>query len=943
MSATAAGLSTREAARRLAEDGPNRLPKPPRPSLVRQFLQQLTHLLALLLWVAAGLAFVAGMPELTVAIVVVVLLNASFAFVQEYRADRSAERLDAMLPARVLVRRDGRLQSVDAVELVRDDVVVLAAGDRLAADLTLLTAHDLSVDESLVTGESRPVRHEPGSRVLAGTFLVQGEAVAEVVAIGAGTTIAGISALTRQATRPPSPLTVQLNGVVRTVAIIAVAAGTLLGVAGIALGLSGTSAFLFGVGVTVALVPEGLLPTVTLSLARGAQLMAERHALVRHLDSVETLGATTFVCTDKTGTLTQNRMAVVEVWTPAGTVTLEPEGYTPAAHRHGSPDAVAAMAAAAESAVRCVAGRVVRHGDTWVAVGDPMEAALHCWALGLHHASGSTPSPVGTTGAAPVAEAASGAAADAPTDSVTTAAADPAEVTAEGAEAGELPADVAEAVEPAELATPATGAAPADSRTSVALHIGHTPASPTSLVTLRRPFTSDRMLSSVVVEGVSHVLGAPESVLRRCTEVPRGTDERLEDMATRGQRVLAVARGCWEPGQPPETAETDLRLVALVGLEDPPRPDVATALEACRMAAIRVAMVTGDHPATAAAIAREVGVLRPGGAVVDGSALPADDAELGALLDNEAGAVVARVTPGDKLRIARVLRDRGHVVAMTGDGVNDAPALREADVGVAMGASGSDVAREVADLVLLDDHFATIVAAIELGRATFANVRRFLTYHLADNVPELAPFAAWALTGGQLPLAIGVLQVLALDIGTDILPATALGAEPPSPRVMRGPAHGGPLVNAGLLRRAFGVLGALEAAMSLTTFTVVLVMGGWSWGDKPGAGLLATASGSAFAVIAVSQMANAFACRSASQPVWRIALSTNRLVLAAVAAEAALLVAFLAAPWLSELLGGSWPTPTAWAMAATAAVLLVLADGTHKYWRRRSIRQRGGA
>jgi magnesium-transporting ATPase (P-type) len=405
-------------------------------------------------------------------------------------------------------------------------------------------------------------------------------------------------------------------------------------------------------------------------------------------------------------------------------------------------------------------------------------------------------------------------------------------------------------------------------------------------------------------------------------------------MAARGRRVVAVARGSWEAGRDPETAEADLRLVALVGLEDPPRPDVTEALEACRAASIRVAMVTGDHPATAAAIGREVGLLRPGGAVLDGSSLPGEDEALGALLDNEAGAVVARVTPADKLRIARVLRERAHVVAMTGDGVNDAPALREADVGVAMGASGSDVAREVADLVLLDDHFATIVSAVELGRATFANVRRFLTYHLADNVAEVAPFAAWALTGGQLPLAIGVLQVLALDIGTDILPATALGGEPPSKRVMQGPAHGGSLVNGSLLRRAFGVLGALEATMSLTTFVVVLTMGGWSWGETPGAALLATASGSTFAVIAVMQMANAFACRSASQPVWRLALTTNPLLLAAVAAEALLLVAFIGVPWLSRLLGGSWPTATAWAMAAGSAALLLMADGAHKYWRR---------
>ncbi len=855
MSTTAVGLSTEEAARRSAAQGPNRLPKPPRPSQLVQLLRQLTHLLALLLWVAAALALLAGVPELSVAIVVVVILNAAFAFAQEYRADRSAERLDEMLPARVLVRRDDRLHRIEAVDLVRGDVVVLAAGDRLAADLTLLTAHDLSVDESLVTGESRPISRTAGSRVLAGTFVVQGEGVAEVAAIGADTTIAGISALTRQARRPPSPLTVQLNRVVRTIAIVAVATGTLLGVAGVVLGLGATSAFLFAVGVAVALVPEGLLPTVTLSLARGAQLMAKRNALVRRLDAVETLGATTFVCTDKTGTLTQNRMAVVEVWTPEGVVTLDPEGYTPTGHHHGEPTAVAVMGAAAESAVRCVAGRVVRHGDSWTAVGDPMEAALHCWALGLHRVGVPLSGPPGTTTAA-------------------------------------------------------------------------------DRVDLRRPFTSDRMLSSVVVDGVAHVLGAPESVLGRCKAAPPGTTVALEDMATRGRRVVAVARGSWHPGQPPEDSETELELVALVGLEDPPRPDVADALEACRQASIRVAMVTGDHPATAAAIAREVGLLRPGGVVVDGGKLPEDEGELGELLDNGDGAVVARVTPEDKLRIARALRGRGHVVAMTGDGVNDAPALREADVGVAMGASGSDVAREAADLVLLDDHFATIVAAVELGRSTFANVRRFLTYHLADNVAELAPFAAWALTGGQLPLAIGVLQVLALDIGTDMLPAVALGAEPPSKRVMQGPSHSGSLVDAGLLRRAFGVLGAVEAVMAIAGFVLVLTLGGWSWGETPGAGLLAAASGATFAVIAVSQMANAFACRSATVPAWRVPPRTNRLVLAAVAAELVLLLAFVGVPWLSRLLGGSWPPVAGWTMAGASAVLLLLVDAAHKHRRR---------
>ncbi|HET9303113.1 MAG TPA: HAD-IC family P-type ATPase, partial [Propionibacteriaceae bacterium] len=577
-----------------------------------------------------------------------------------------------------------------------------------------------------------------------------------------------------------------------------------------------------------------------------ASLMATRKALVRQLDAVETLGATTYICTDKTGTLTQNRMAVVEVWTLAGTAFLDGTGYEPTAQIQASSEVLERMGHAAGCAVQCVSGRVVQAASGWVAEGDAMEAAVHAWSL--RAGCGATPEPP---------------------------------------------------------------------------------------VQLRLAYTADRMLSSVVVAGRSIVLGAPEAVLSRCLgAVPHDV---VNDLAARGRRVLAVAEGHWHPGEPESNAETALSLLALIGFEDPPRPDVAEALAACRSAGIKVAMITGDHRGTAAAVAREVGLLGQRGVVLDASQLPEDDDDLAACLDNEDGAVVARVTPGQKLRIARVLRERGHVVAMTGDGVNDAPALREADVGVAMGLSGSDVTKAAADLVLLDDHFATIVKAVELGRATFANVRRFLTYHLTDNVAELAPFAAWALTGGQLPLAIGVLQVLALDIGTDMLPALALGAEPPSRRIMSGRVRRRSLIDGRLLRRALLILGVTEAVCALATFIAVLYSRGWTWAATPSPSTLAIASGSAFAAIALGQMANAFACRSETLPVWRQKLLSNRLVIGAVAAELVLLGAILGFPPLARLLGGSWPTPLGWGLALCAVPMIIAVDATYKALRTRRL------
>ncbi len=851
------GLTGAQAADRLRAGGPNTLPTPRRRSPLATLAGQLVHAFALLLWVAAGLAALAGLPQLTVAIAVVVLLNAGFSFLQEARADRAAERLRSLLPGWVNVRRDGQPRQVAAADVVVGDVLLLEAGDRVPADADVLLADAALLDTSTLTGESEPTSLAAGDRVFAGTFLVEGLAEAVVVATGSGTRLAGIAGATSAATAHPTPLTRELTRVVRGIGAIAVVTGAAFMLLTVVLGRPVADAFVLGIGVTVALVPEALLPTVTLALAWGAERMARRQVLVRSLDAVETLGSTTFVCTDKTGTLTLNQMTVVAAWTPAGSARVGTAGYAPSAQVDVDAGAGGAVAELARAGARCSRGYVEPSDERWVAHGDPMEAALDAFARRLG------------------------------------------------------------------VDTPAVRAR--------------------SWADVAFAFDPHRRRMSVVADGQVLAKGAPDSVLPLCAaDEAAAAAAALAALSGRGLRVLAVA-GRDVGDAPPastEAAETGLHLLGLVGLEDPPRPESAAAVAACRRAGVRVAMVTGDHPATAAAIALEVGLRHADGPVLVGSDLPAEDAALAELLDRD-GVVVARVAPEDKLRIARALRSRGHVVAMTGDGVNDGPALREADIGVAMGASGTDVAREAADLVLLDDRFSSVVAGIELGRATYANVRRFLTYHLTDNVAELAPFVLWGVTGGAFPLALGVLQVLALDIGTDTLSATALGAEPPAARVLDEPPAAGRLLDRTVLRRAFGLLGPVEAAVSLAAFVLVLVVSGWRFGGAPPSGAaLAAASGTAFLAVVLGQAANAYACRGTLRTA--PGRTRNRLLAPAVAIGVAFCLVTISVPALARQLGQAPPTGIGWAAALVTPVAVLAADradrAVHGRRRRRGAR-----
>lgn len=845
----AQGLTSVEVAAKLREFGLNLVPhRKPKPAWVR-FGNQLTHFFAVMLWIAGLLAMIAGMAQLGIAIFVVIIINALFAFIQEHRAERATERLRDLLPRRAIVIRDGKREEISADGLVPDDVVMVGAGDRISADLALLDAPRCSVDSSTLTGESGPVTVSRNDRVFAGTFLVEGQARARVVATGSSTRLARIAELTSTGQRPRSPLALELDRVVRIIAWISVLIGALFMAVAVLVGINFSDAVLFAIGVTVALVPEGLLPTVTLSLAMGAQRMAKRNALVRRLESVETLGSTTFICTDKTGTLTLNQMSVVEVWTPSGCTQIQGSGYEPRAEITTAPGADAAVKELALVACRCSNGRAVLAGDRWIAQGDPMEAALDVLARRLQ----------------------------------------------------------------------------VDGDTHAVIH-------PT---VKQFPFDPRRKRMSVIVGDQLYLKGSPEAILALCSNSE--AEAALARLAGRGLRVIAVAKRTLPKAlfnASLEKLETDVELLGLAGIEDPPRPGVSESLALCKQAGIRVALVTGDHARTARALAEEIGLLSPASVAVHADELPQDDALLGAMIDRD-GTVISRVSPEDKLRIARALRARGHVVAMTGDGVNDAPALQQADIGVAMGRTGTDVAREAADLVLLDDNFSTIIAAIQEGRATFANVRRFLTYHLTDNVAELVPFIVWALSGGRFPLALGVLQVLALDIGTDLLPAVALGAEPPRRQLLQPRTRPSHLLDSGVLFRAFGLFGPLESVVSMAAFLTTYAMAGWHFrGSFPSGNVFFRASGAAFAAVVLGQMGTALACRSTTRWVGALSWLSNPLLLFALGIELLALIGFLGYAPVARMLGQSAPTPAGFAVAFIALPVILFADFIHKSQRR---------
>jgi magnesium-transporting ATPase (P-type) len=882
------GLSESVAATRLAADGPNELPHPPAVPAWRRLVAQLVHFFAVMLWAAAALALVAGMSQLGVAIVVVILVNGVFSFVQEYRAERAFRAVASLLPDQVVVVREGRRRPIPSSAVVRSDILLLTEGSRVPADGRIVRSDGLGIDNSALTGESEPVERgaEPSlaplrdplgasNLVFAGTFVSTGSGVAVVLATGAGTRLGQISRLTTAVLRRATPLQEELNRAVMVIAGSAVTVGIVFLGASLLVGMEPRNSLLFAVGVIVALVPEGLLPTLTLSLAMSARRLAGQKVLVRRLEAVETLGSTTVICTDKTGTLTENQMTAQVVSISGHHFTVSGSGYEPsgavlAGGRPATDTELEALQPLLLAACLCGNARVENRAGRWVCAGDPTEGALVVLARkgGTEH-------------------------------------------------------------EAAERRRPRVREYSFDS--------------------IRR-----RMSTAHALPTGDHLIltkGSPEAVLATSRwitgergRVALGFSEReqiladVERLTADGLRVIALAhrrQGGELPGLASE-AETGLEFLGLVGIHDPVRPDVPAAVRRCRSAGIRVIMITGDHPGTARAVARQAGLADE--EVATGDQLPSDDAALARLLDRVT--VLARVAPEQKLRITECLQARGEVVAMTGDGVNDGPALRRADIGVAMGASGTDVAREAADMVLLDDSFAHLVRAVEEGRAAFDNIRRFLTYHLTDNVAELAPFVIWALSGGRIPLMISVLQVLALDIGTDLLPALALGAEVPEVGVMARPPRlrRARLLDAAVLGRAFAFLGPVEALASMAMLPLgAMLFFGWTPGKALPASTpeITALSGMVFASIVLLQMANALECRSPRRSLLTREILSNRLLVGAIAAEALILLVFLYLPALAMILGQA-PLPAAqWLPVLVTPFVLVGAEELRKLVARR--------
>jgi Ca2+-transporting ATPase len=783
------GLSPKEVNKRLKLYGPNQIEEIKQKPIILKFLANLYQLLALLLWGASILAFISGTPQLGFAIIAVIIINAIFSFWQEFEAEKAVAALKKILPSTAKVIRQGKQIEVLSSQLVPGDIIVLEEGDNISADARLIEAFQMKVDSSTLTGESKPIRKisDPeddneesniGSFniVLAGTSVTSGSGKGIIFATGVKTEFNKIASLTQKVKEDPSPLQKQLARLTQIIAVIAILMGIslfFLNIYIVKLPLS--VAFLFAIGLTVANVPEGLLPTVTLALAASVKKMVGKNALIKRLSSVETLGSTNIICTDKTGTLTKNQMTVRKIWIPYDIIDVTGAGYEPNGEFQQDGGEVChkdvkELKLIMRSATFANDAKLVepsKPGEKWKILGDPTEASLLVAARknGFDWESELEKNP----------------------------------------RVFELPFD-------------------SQRKSMSSIH------------------SSDN-------KQVAYIKGAPKKIIKLSNEISvegkviRFTSEAKEQvikehdrLAASGLRILGMAYKNLPNNfkdYTPEKVENDMIFLGMMAMQDPPRPEVLPAVEDCHKAGIRIIMITGDYGLTARSIAQEVGIISGTCKIVKGKDLNTmTDDEVKQLLKSNDNVIFARAVPEHKMRIASVLEDMDEIVAMTGDGVNDAPALRKADIGVAMGITGTDVAKEASDMILTDDNFATIVSAIKEGRTIYENIRKFITYIFAHETAEIIPFILMVIF--KIPLPITVMQILAIDLGTDTLPALALGMGPAESDVMDRPPRSRQerLLNFGVIWRGYIFLGLIEASLVMSGYFWVLFSGGWQLGQS---------------------------------------------------------------------------------------------------------------
>jgi Ca2+-transporting ATPase len=906
------GLERGEARSRLKEFGPNRLEKKGRKSLLVRFMRNFTNLLAILMLVGSGLSFWANMPEAGWACLVVIAVNAAFSFWQEYKAEKAIDALTKLIPSYARLIREGLETKVPTGDIVPGDIILVEEGDIVPADARLVEAHELRVNNSAFSGESRLAHKmsegfadrgdflwlEMPNLIFAGTSIASGTGKAAVIATGMGTEIGRIAHLTQTVKEDLSPLQQEVNRLSKLIAAISIVMGFVFFFVGLAFTkMTLMASAMFAIGIILANVPQGLMPTLTLSLAMAVQRMARRNALIKKLSAVETLGCTNVICTDKTGTITTNQMSVKKIWLNDKLIEVTDGGREAgvsfsSAGNVMTPEALRddGLELLIRTGALCSTAKLVSsspHQNYWNVLGDPTEGAL----LMLAKKAG----------------------------------------------------------------------------------FDYEQQRGACRVEKRFPFESVRKRMSSVnrLENgrlCAFVKGAPRELLEICDRIFLGRkiveltaarraqiSSQIDALAAEGLRILGFAYRDISNAEVPvidvQTVESGLVFIGVTAMYDPPREGVKEAVAVCKKAGIRVIMITGDDQITALSIAKQVGIVSSNSTgVITGNELSAltDEQLKSRLCEKEV--VFARVNPEHKLRLVHTLKLLGNIVAVTGDGVNDAPALKRADIGVAMGLRGTDVAKESAEMVLVDDNFASIVAAIEEGRAVFENIKKFITYIFAHLVPEAVPYIFYVIL--KIPVPITVMQILAIDLGTETLPALALGVEKPEPDIMELPPRPKTkgIVDRLVLFRGYIFLGLLNAAAVLAAYYWVLYRGGWRPGMQLETGdtvfenpLHLKAITMIFAGIVVMQIANIFACRSEKYSAFKMGFLSNRLIIWGIILEVVFVCLIAYVPFLQKIfntIGIGWKD---WGILAVFMITIFFIEELRKKIRKTVSRCRSAA